>query len=266
MSSAASASTPVTTAAARPPTAPGTPTASGVTATTATLSWAASTAGDSPLARYEVYAAGTPATLVGQTANGTTTTLTLTGLTPSTAYSFFVVARDTAGVASANSASVPVTTPAAPPATLRAQYKNNDSGPTDNQIKPGLNIVNAGTSAVALSTVTIRYYFTGESGATTYTANCDYAVIGCSNVTQRVVALATPVAGADRYLEVSFTGAGSIAAGASLGEIQARFNKTDWSNFNEADDYSRGTNTAFADSTKVTVFVSGQLVWGTPPS
>jgi hypothetical protein len=188
----------------------------------------------------------------------------VTGLTPNTAYSLFVLARDTAGVASANSASVPFTTPPAPPATLRAQYKNNDSGPTDNQIKPGINLINSGTSAVALSTVTIRYYFTGESGATTYTTNCDYAVIGCSNVSSRVVTLATPVAGADRYLEISFT-AGSLAAGASLGEIQARFNKTDWSNFNEADDYSRGTNTTFADSTKVTVFVSGQTGLGQRP-
>jgi len=51
------------------------------------------------------------------------TTLTVTGLTPSTAYSFFVLARDTAGVTSPNSPTVAVTTPAAPAATLKAQYK-----------------------------------------------------------------------------------------------------------------------------------------------
>jgi len=257
----------VMTAAAVPPTAPGTPVASGLTATSVTLTWTASTAGGAPLARYEVYRVGTPEVLMGQTANATTLTLTLTTLTPSTAYTFFVRARDTAGVASANSDTVPVTTPAPPAATLKAQHKNNDSSPTDNQIKPGLSLVNGGTSAVALSTVTIRYYFTGEAGATSYSTWCDHASIGCGNVTHRVVALATPVTGADRYLEIGFApAAGNLAAGANIGEIQARFNKTDWSAFNEVNDYSYGTNTAFADATRVTVFVSGALVWGTPPT
>jgi endoglucanase len=150
------------------------------------------------------------------------------------------------------------------PGSLRARYKNNDSAPTDGQIKPGLTLVNGGTSAVSLSTVTIRYYFTAEAGPTTYNTHCDYAQVGCANVTTRVVTLGTPVAGADRYLEVGFT-SGTLAAGATLGEVQSRFNKSDWSAFSETNDYSYATNTAFADSTRVTVHIGGQVVWGSQP-
>jgi len=74
------------------------------------------------------------------------------------------------------------------------------------------------------------------------------------------------VAGADHYLEVGFTsGAGSIAAGGSSGEIQNRFNKSDWSNYNENDDWSFGTNVTYADAPHVTLYQNGTLVWGTEP-
>ncbi|GHF20890.1 hypothetical protein GCM10014715_89000 [Streptomyces spiralis] len=146
------------------------------------------------------------------------------------------------------------------------QYKNNDTAPGDNQIKPGLQVVNTGTAPLDLSKVTLRYYFTGDGGANTYSAWCDYAQLGCANVTQKVVAMSTPKAGADHYLEIGFTtGAGTLAAGKSTGDIQNRLNKTDWSNFNESDDYSRATNTAYADTTKVTAYVNGTLAVGTEP-
>jgi hypothetical protein len=68
-----------------PPTIPGTPTAAGVTATGATLSWTASAdSGGSGLAGYNVYRRqGTMDTLLSQ---ATTNSVTLTGLTPATQY------------------------------------------------------------------------------------------------------------------------------------------------------------------------------------
>jgi len=89
------------------PTAPGTPAASAVTDTSATLTWAASS-DDVAVAGYDVVRVngGTETTV----ASSATTSVTVTGLDAGTAYSFAVYARDAAGNRSARSAAVGVTT------------------------------------------------------------------------------------------------------------------------------------------------------------
>jgi endoglucanase len=250
---------------ATPPGAPGTPTASNVTASGVTLTWAAATAGSNPVAGYDVFSeSGTTATKVAST---TGTSAVVTGLAASATYVFDVVARDAAGTVSAASAKVTVTTAAGPSGgSVKAQYKNNDTNVTDSQARPGLTLVNTGSTAIPLADVTVRYWFSSDGGAGTFTAYCDYAAIDCAKVTQTVNTVTGPVAGADHYLEVGFTStAGSLAAGASLGDLQERFNKTDWSTLNQVDDYSFGTGTSYADAPRVTVYVAGRLVWGTEP-
>ncbi|NEC08858.1 cellulase family glycosylhydrolase [Streptomyces sp. SID7909] len=89
------------------PTAPGTPAASAVTDTSATLTWAASS-DNVAVAGYDVVrVSGGTETKVASSA---TTSVTVTGLTADTAYSFAVYARDAAGNRSARSAAVSVTT------------------------------------------------------------------------------------------------------------------------------------------------------------
>ncbi|MEW2120199.1 glycoside hydrolase family 44 protein [Streptomyces sp. NPDC005474] len=93
-----------------PPSAPGTPAASATGPDRTTLTWPAATPGTSPLADYRVYA-GDPATTAPlATVPASATTVTVTGLTPATAYTFRVVATDTAGRSSPPSAPLRVTT------------------------------------------------------------------------------------------------------------------------------------------------------------
>ncbi|MFG1688452.1 endo-1,4-beta-xylanase [Nonomuraea sp. NPDC049269] len=92
-----------------PPTTPGTPAASNVTANSATLTWTASTdSGGSGLAGYNVYREqGTTDPQLGQS---TTASITLTGLSAATQYQVYVRARDGAGNLSGNSALATFTT------------------------------------------------------------------------------------------------------------------------------------------------------------
>ncbi len=146
----------VRTPAATPPTAPGTPAVSAITATGAVLTWTPSTAGTAPLAGYVVYRLdGTTETAVSVTPNATTTTATLTGLTPGTSYAYRVRARDTSGVLSAPSPTATFTT-SAPPGTCAVTYAVSDWG-NGSGFTANLTVTNTGSSAV--SGWTLRFGF-----------------------------------------------------------------------------------------------------------
>jgi chitodextrinase len=137
--------------------------------------------------------------------------------------------------------------------------------PADNQLGPWIDVVNGGTTAVALSALTVRYWYTAD-GTQAQSYTCDWTPRGCANVTAKIAALSPTVTTADTYLELGFTaGAGTLAAGQDTGDVQGRVHKSDWSNYNEANDYSYTGATAAADCAKIGLYQNGVLVWGTPP-
>ncbi|MGW5355110.1 glycoside hydrolase family 44 protein [Streptomyces sp. NPDC004031] len=107
---------------ATPPSAPGTPAASAVGSDRATLTWAPAAAGSAPVASYRVYSGDPATTPAVATVDAATTSTTITGLSPSTAYTFRVVAEDTAGRSSPPSPPLTVTTAAGPAATCTVAY------------------------------------------------------------------------------------------------------------------------------------------------
>lgn len=89
------------------PTAPANPAVSAVTQTSLTLSWSAS-ADNVAVTGYDVFQNGSKI----NPSNITGTTYNVTGLSPATSYSYYIVARDAAGNLSANSSTLNITTAA----------------------------------------------------------------------------------------------------------------------------------------------------------
>ncbi len=116
-----------------------------------------------------------------------------------------------------------------------------------------------------MSELKIRYWFTidGEKPLVHW---CDYSPVGNGNVTGTFVKLPKARAGADTYLEIGFTdAAGALIKDKDI-EIQSRSAKSDWTNFNQADDYSFDPGkTDYADWPRITLYRRGVLISGAEP-
>ncbi|HEU4424323.1 MAG TPA: glycosyl hydrolase family 18 protein [Pilimelia sp.] len=146
----------------RAPNAPTGLTSTGRTTRTVSLRWTAATPTDFPIASYDVYRGTTLATSV------TSTSATVTGLTPNTTYSFTVRAKDSRGNVSAPSAAVSVTTlnpsndttPPSAPTNLRSTAKTSSSvtlawnASTDASGIAGYDVYRGGTLAASVTGTT----------------------------------------------------------------------------------------------------------------
>jgi endoglucanase len=159
-----------------------------------------------------------------------------------------------------------------PVGNLTLEAYNGSTAATTNSISPKIKITNSGENGVSLSTVTVRYYYTidTEKGQSFW---CDSAAITSgtyrnitSNVTGSFVKMSTAKSGADYYLEIGFTAAaGSLAAGEAA-ELQLRFAKNDWSDYTQSNDYSFNSSAStYTDTSKILLYISGQLNIGTEP-
>jgi hypothetical protein len=223
---------------------------------------------DGTLSKVDFYQG---ATLLGTDTTGPTYSYTW-GSVAAGSYSLTAKATDNDGAATTSS-TVNITVKSG--ANLRAQYKVGDATNPIQNIKPYIKVFNDGATTIALTDITVRYWFTSEAtGSDVFT--CDYADSGTGAITGAFAGTGT-----HRYMQVGFTSsanvptwptcggtgvANTLPASANTGEVQTRINDSSWSWYTQTNDYSfDATKTSYADWTKVTVYYKGALVWGTEP-
>jgi hypothetical protein len=162
----------------------------------------------------------------------------------------------------------PIKTPAKPvvvPETkVVLRYKNGNSVANTDNINPMFKIINNGNQSVKLSNITIRYYFTKEKNVNE-TFWCDSFTKGSGNVIGKFVSLSNKKEMADRYLEIGFKeAAGVINPGENL-ELAVGFANNDWEQYSQKNDYSYSSSRTYFDWNRVTLYISGKLVYGKEP-
>ncbi|MGC4807407.1 glycoside hydrolase family 9 protein [Micromonospora sp. DT233] len=149
------------------PTVPGTPTASAVGPTGLTLTWAAST-DNVGVTGYRVYRKASPTDTLLATVTGTSHAVT--GLSPGTAYVFYVVALDAAGNPSTPSPGVTVTTTGTPTPTAgcKVGYSTSDwsAGFTAT-----VTLTNTGTTALTGWSLAFAFPNAGQKVSQGWSAN-----------------------------------------------------------------------------------------------
>jgi hypothetical protein len=149
--------------------------------------------------------------------------------------------------------------------SLKVQYECFQDGGAVTQLEMGVNVINTGPAPIALSTVTVRYWYTADNTGT-QEPQCDSANLGCSSVSLSAHGVTPNKTNADTYIEVAFTGSTMLAPNASTGEVRITVVKTGVPSYNQANDYSfRSTGASYVDAPSLTAYAGGRLLWGTEP-
>jgi chitodextrinase len=242
------------------PTAPTSLAASGTTQTATNLSWTAAT-DNVAVTGYEVYQNGVLKTTV------TTTTYPVTGLAPSTAYSFYVKAKDAAGNLSASSNTVNITTLAGA-ASYCASKGNSVADEYIGRVQLGT-INNASTGGTGYTdftsistnlnkgtayTITVTPTWTGTAYSEGIAVWIDYNGDGDFDdagelVWSRAASTATPASG-------SFTVPATAATSATRMRVSLKYNAIPTAcetfSYGEVEDYTVNIQAGTADTTPPT--------------
>jgi subtilisin family serine protease len=157
--------------------------------------------------------------------------------------------------------------------SVKIDYMPGDPGsPNDNGLVPRIKVVNNTPETIPLRELTIRYWYTADSNQS-QNLSCDYTSLpnGCGNITSLFTRLVdgspNKTSTSDTYLEIGFRNNPASLAPAGWFDMAIRVNKSDWSNYNETNDYSYDPNrSAPTQWNRITIYRNGVLVWGIEPT
>ncbi|MGH7868415.1 MAG: cellulose binding domain-containing protein, partial [Candidatus Dormibacteraceae bacterium] len=166
--------------------------------------------------------------------------------------------------------STPTSTPTAGIAgnSLKIQLFSGVTSDTTNSPHPQIQVVNTGTGPLNLNNVTVKYWFNCDCTNQIIQAWVDWAGLmpAGTNITGDIQPMvqATTLGGQTNAIVYTFTGNLVLQPGQAI-QVQSRFNKSDWSNMTQGNDWSFAPTTSFTDASQVTGYIGGSLVWGEEP-
>ena len=138
----------------------------------------------------------------------------------------------------------------------------------DDELRAEIMLNNAGSIVVPVCQLTARYYFTAEAPQVTVQAQAldkwpPTLSFGTANVSASVKKLPTPTATATHYVEISFTDSTTTKL-AQYNWVRVRIQVSPQQT-QQTDDYSFAGAGEHVASSLITVYRSGNLIWGTEP-
>jgi hypothetical protein len=151
--------------------------------------------------------------------------------------------------------------------TVRVKLQAGNRDPNPICIQPCFHFVNEGKDPVALSALSIRYYYMKGPTQGTESYGCYWVNTGdCNQVAPALFADLNPQRpGANRYIELRFTDAAKPLAAGETFVLQGGFCLPDGKTFTQADDYSYNASATYETSTKVVLLKDGVRIWGDEP-
>jgi endoglucanase len=147
--------------------------------------------------------------------------------------------------------------------SIRVKYHSDNSAALARETKADFIIANSGPQPLPLSQVELFYWINPQHDPQSLEFHCDWAAFGCENLAGDFHA----TGGGNVYLRLHFTAnSPTLPAGADSGEIKIRFNRSDWSDYHQDQDYSYSPTTSYVEWPQVALALDGRLVWGQAPN